>query len=133
MADADVDGSHIRTLLMTLFFKHFKDLIINGKIYIAQPPLYKLKKGKHEYYAYNEDERQEIIERLLKESKSKKDIEEMLRKNEVRMEGERQEMIDDLKVEIANLANLALEKLIGEKYDSKTDKKIINQALDEVS
>ena len=49
-----------------------KDLIINGNLYIAQPPLYKLKKGKLEYYAYNDDERDEIIDRIRKESKSKK-------------------------------------------------------------
>ncbi len=72
MADADVDGSHIRTLLMTLFFLYMKDLIHNGKLYIAQPPLYKLKKGKHEYYAYNENERDEIIQRIRKEMTGKK-------------------------------------------------------------
>lgn len=72
MADADVDGSHIRTLLLTLFFMYMRDLILKGKLYIAQPPLYKLKKGKLEYYAFNEKERDEIIQRIRKETGSKK-------------------------------------------------------------
>jgi DNA gyrase subunit B len=68
MADADVDGSHIRTLILTLLFNYMQPLIESGKIYIAQPPLYKLKKGKKEYYAYNDAERDEVIARIRKES-----------------------------------------------------------------
>lgn len=74
MADADVDGSHIRTLLLTLYFNYMKDIIIDGKLYIAQPPLYKIKRGKLEYYAYNDNERDEILDRIRKELPKNKNI-----------------------------------------------------------
>ncbi|HRP02918.1 MAG TPA: DNA topoisomerase (ATP-hydrolyzing) subunit B [Candidatus Kapabacteria bacterium] len=67
MADADVDGSHIRTLLLTLYFNYMRDIILDGKLYIAQPPLYKIKRGKLEYYAFNDKERDEILDRIRKE------------------------------------------------------------------
>ena len=71
MTDADVDGSHIRTLLMTLFFRHMQPIIEGGHLYAAQPPLFALMSGKARHYAYTEEERDKIIDDLITERKAK--------------------------------------------------------------
>ena len=74
MADADVDGMHIRTLLLTFFFRYMRPLISNGNVYIAQPPLFKVWRGKKERYAFSDEERDQFISELSEDGKYKVDV-----------------------------------------------------------
>lgn len=76
MTDADVDGEHIRTLLLTLFFRHFRQMIEKGYLYIAQPPLYKISAGRNFQYAYSDQERDQIITQLQKTFKASESAEQ---------------------------------------------------------
>lgn len=78
MTDADVDGAHIRTLLLTLFYRHFPEIITKGHLYIAQPPLFGITAGKEKHWAYSDKEKDELVKKLLAEKRMKKSKKEVV-------------------------------------------------------
>ncbi len=119
MTDADVDGAHIRTLLLTLFFRHFTPLVTDGYMYIAQPPLYQLKKGTTIRYAYSDEEKEKIILELGGS------LEEAVEVGEENDDGENIEITEEENIEEAETGGKKGKK--GEEEDKKKPNKITIQ------
>jgi DNA gyrase subunit B len=111
--DADVDGAHIRTLILTLMYRYFRPVLDAGYVYIAQPPLFKIKKGKEIFYAYSDEERDKLL------GKDAKSVEELLQESANEESGSTEEGEDekeDLSAQAGDIKNKKSSKIHVQRY-----------------
>jgi DNA gyrase subunit B len=125
MTDADVDGEHISTLLMTFFYRYMQPLIEAGYIYLAQPPLYRLAKGKHEVYAYAEDEMRKIMQEMGEKGVGIQRYKGLGEMNAIQLWSTTMDpetrILKQVKIDDASYANEIFEKLMGDDVSARKD------------